>query len=146
MIHDIDIALNVLFPGRECTIHASGTGDVAGALAAFGRTPVYLSASRKASKKIRSVYIEEEDRTIEGDFMTQEVYVYRKPETYGQENGLYRQENTIEKLLVNKIEPLEIELATFVLAARDGRAFSVTPEEGLANVRISEAIYRDLSA
>jgi UDP-GlcNAc3NAcA epimerase len=65
-------------PGREYTVHASGTGDVAAALAAFGRTPVYLSASRKSSKKVRSVYIEEEDRTIEGDFMTQEVYVYRK--------------------------------------------------------------------
>ena len=146
MIHDIDIAFNVLFPGRECTLHASGTGDVAAALAAFGRTPVYLSASRKASKKVRSVYIEEEDRTIEGDFMTQEVYVYKKPEVYGQMNGLYRQENIIEKLLVNKVEPLKIELSTFVRAARDGRPFPVTPEQGLSNVRVCEAIYRGLSA
>lgn len=146
MIHDIDVAFNVLFPGRAYTAHASGTGDVAAALMSFGRTPVYLSASRKASKKVRSIYIEEEDRTIEGDFMTQEVYVYRKPEAYGQENGLYRQENIIEKLLVNKVEPLKIELATFVRAARDGKPFPVTPEQGLGNVRICEAIYRDLSA
>jgi len=146
MIHDIDIAFNVLFPGRECTLHASGTGDVAAALAAFGRTPVYLSASRKSSKKVRSIYIEEEDRTIEGDFMTQEVYVYKKPEVYGQMNGLYRQENIIEKLLVNKVEPLKIELSTFVRAARDGRPFPVTPEQGLSNVRVCEAIYRGLSA
>ena len=146
MIHDIDIAFNVLFPGREYTVHASGTGDVAAALISFGRTPVYLSASRKASKKVRSVYIEEEDRTIEGDFMTQEVYVYKKPEVYGQMNGLYRQENIIEKLLVNKVEPLKIELATFVRAARDNRPFPVTPEQGLGNVRICEAIYRSLSA
>ena len=146
MIHDIDVAFNVLFPGREYTVHASGTGDVAAALAAFGRTPVYLSASRKSSKKVRSVYIEEEDRTIEGDFMTQEVYVYRKPEAYGQENGLYRQENIIEKLLVNKVEPLKIELSTFVRAARDGKPFTVTPEQGLANVRVCEAISRSLAA
>jgi predicted dehydrogenase len=146
MIHDIDVAFNVLFPGRAYTAHASGTGDVAAALMSFGRTPVYLSASRKASKKVRSIYIEEEDRTIEGDFMAQEVYVYRKPEAYGQENGLYRQENIIEKLLVNKVEPLKIELATFVRAARDGKPFPVTPEQGLGNVRICEAIYRDLSA
>ena len=146
MIHDIDIVANVLFPGRDCTIQASGTGDVAAALMSFGRTPVYLSASRKASKKVRSVYIEEEDRTIEGDFMTQEVYVYRKPEAYGQENGLYRQENIIEKLLVNKVEPLKIELATFVRAARDNKPFPVTPEQGLGNVRVCEAIYRGLSA
>lgn len=146
MIHDIDVAFNVLFPGREYTVNASGTGDVAAALAAFGRTPVYLSASRKSSKKVRSVYIEEEDRTIEGDFMTQEVYVYRKPEAYGQENGLYRQENIIEKLLVNKVEPLKIELATFVRAARDGKPFTVTPEQGLSNVRVCEAISRSLAA
>jgi len=146
MIHDIDIAFNILFPDREYTVHASGTGDVAAALAAFGRTPAYLSASRKASKKVRSVYIEEEDRTIEGDFMTQEVYVYKKPEAYGQENGLYRQENIIEKLLVNKVEPLKIELATFVRAARDGKPFPVTPGQGLANVRVCETIYRGLAA
>ncbi len=146
MIHDIDVVLNVLFPEREYAVHASGTGDVAAALAAFGRTPVYLSASRKASKKVRSVYIEEEDRTIEGDFMTQEVYVYKKPGAYGQENGLYRQENIIEKLLVNKVEPLKIELSTFVRAARDGNPFPVTPEQGLANVRVCEAISRGLAA
>ncbi len=146
MIHDIDIAFNVFFPGREYTVHASGTGDVAAALAAFGRTPVYLSASRKASKKVRSVYIEEEDRTIEGNFMTQEVFVYRKPEAYGQAGGLYRQENVIESLLVNKVEPLAIELATFVRAARDGKPFPVTPEQGLGNVRVCEAIYQSLSA
>jgi len=146
MIHDIDVAFNVLFPGREYTVNASGTGDVAAALASFGRTPVYLSASRKASKKVRSIYIEEEDRTIEGDFMTQEVYVYRKPEAYGQENGLYRQENIIEKLLVNKVEPLKIELSTFLRAARDGKPFTVTPEQGLSNVRVCEAISRSLAA
>ncbi len=146
MIHDIDVAFNVLFPEREYTLTASGTGDVAAALAAFGRTPVYLSASRRSSKKVRSVYIEEEDRTIEGDFMTQEVYVYRKPEAYGQENGLYRQENIIEKLLVNKVEPLKIELSTFIRAARDGKPFTVTPEQGLGNVRVCEAISWSLAA
>ncbi|MDN7011948.1 Gfo/Idh/MocA family oxidoreductase [Methanoculleus sp. FWC-SCC3] len=146
MIHDIDVAFNVLFPGREYTVHASGTGDVAAALASFGRTPVYLSASRKSSKKVRSLYIEEEDRTIEGDFMTQEVYVYKKPEIYGQENGLYRQENIIEKLLVNKVEPLKIELSTFIRAARDGKPFTVTPAQGLSNVRVCEAISRGLAA
>jgi len=146
MIHDIDVAFNVLFPEREYTLTASGTGDVAAALAAFGRTPVYLSASRKSSKKVRSLYIEEEDRTIEGDFMTQEVYVYKKPEVYGQMNGLYRQENIIEKLLVNKVEPLKIELSTFLRAARDGKPFPVTPAQGLSNVRVCEEISRSLAA
>ena len=35
------------------------------------------------------VYIEEENFTIEGDFMTQEVYIYRKPEKYLHDNNKY---------------------------------------------------------
>jgi UDP-N-acetylglucosamine 3-dehydrogenase len=146
MIHDVDIVAHVLFPGEQCTIQASGTGDVAGALLTFGRTPVYLSASRKASKKVRLIYVEEEDRTIVGNLMTQEVAVYHKPAAYGQEDGYYRQENVTENLLVNKVEPLKIEVATFVRAACAGKPFPVTLEQGLANVRVCETIYQGLAA
>jgi predicted dehydrogenase len=140
MIHDIDVAFNVLFPGQEYTVRSHGTDDIAAALISIGETPVYLSASRKASKKVRSIYIEEENRTIEGDFMTQEIYVHRKPDAYGQTNGLYRQENIIEKLLVNKVEPLKTELQAFVRCARDSVPFPVTPEQGLANMQVCEEI------
>jgi predicted dehydrogenase len=57
MIHDIDIVFNALF-GSEYTMNACGSFDVCGALFDFGHTPVYLSASRKASKKIRLIRIE----------------------------------------------------------------------------------------
>jgi len=144
MIHDIDVIFNALFPGRDYTLTASGTEDVAAALATFGTTPVYLSASRKSSKKIRSIYIEEENRTIEADFMTQEVYVYRKPCHYDQTDGLYRQENIIEKLLVNKVEPLKTELQTFVRCAREGKPFPVTPEQGLLNLQVCETVKQGL--
>jgi predicted dehydrogenase len=145
MIHDIDIVFNALFPGQDYTLSSTGTADIAAALLTFGTTPVYLSASRKSSKKVRAIYVEEENLTIEGDFMTQEVYVYRKPGAYGQENGLYRQENIIEKVLVNKVEPLKIELQTFVRAARDGKPFPVSPAQGLENLRVCEAIRAGLS-
>ncbi|TAJ45655.1 Gfo/Idh/MocA family protein [Methanofollis fontis] len=144
MIHDIDIAFNLFFPGREYAIAAGGTGDVAAALATFDTTPVYLSASRKASKKVRSIYIEEESRTVEADYMTQEIYVYRKPSEYGLEDGLYRQENIIEKVLVNKVEPLKTELQTFVRCATEGVPFPITPDEGVLNLRVCEEIGRRL--
>jgi len=146
MMHDVDIVSHVLFPGKTCTIHASGTGDVAAALATFGRTPVYLSASRKASRKIRLAYIEEEDRTIAGNLMTQEITVYHRPAAYDQKNGLYRQENVIENLLVNRVEPLKIELETFLRAAHEKKPFPVTLDQGLENIRVCDAIYRELSA
>ncbi|MCP1716191.1 putative dehydrogenase [Methanocalculus alkaliphilus] len=145
MIHDIDILVNAFFPDSEYSFSVRGSKDIAHVLGGVDSTSFYLSASRKSAKKIRSIYIEEEERTVEGDFMTQEIYVYRKPETYDQTNGLYRQENIIEKVLVNKVEPLKVELQAFVRAARDGRMFDVTPEEGLTNLRICEAIQRGIS-
>ncbi len=143
MIHDIDILVNAFFPNSEYSFSARGNKDIAHVLGGIDTASFYLSASRKSAKKIRSIYIEEEERTIEGDFMTQEIYVYRKPETYDQTNGLYRQENIIEKVLVNKVEPLKVELQAFVRAARDGKPFLVTPEQGLLNLKICEAIQQE---
>ena len=81
MIHDIDILLNEFFP-EPCDVHSVGNADVMSVLMKCENIPVSLSASRKASKKIRLFYVEDEDFTIEGDFMTQEVTIYRKPGQY----------------------------------------------------------------
>ena len=139
MIHDIDILCNVLMSGDFRT-DAAGTPEVVSVLFRFGNTPAILSASRKASKKVRSIYIEEEEFTIEGDFMAQEIYVYRKPGNYRMEPERYVQENIIEKVMVNKVEPLKVELRTFIECARAGRAFPVTPEQAVTNLRICEMI------
>ncbi|MDN7025426.1 Gfo/Idh/MocA family oxidoreductase [Methanoculleus sp. FWC-SCC1] len=141
MIHDIDIMRNVLFDGAY-GLSSVGTTDVCSALFTFDGTPVYLSASRKSSKKIRSVYIEQEDMTIEGDFMTQEVYVHRKPGQYASENERYVQENIIEKVLVNKVEPLKVELATFLDCAKQNKPFPITPDQAATNLAICEEIAR----
>ncbi|HOT95478.1 MAG TPA: Gfo/Idh/MocA family oxidoreductase [Methanoregulaceae archaeon] len=140
MIHDIDILANVLFPGVSCRISAAGDSDICSALFAMGACHAHISASRRSSKKIRSLYIEEEGLTIEGDFMTQEVYVYRKPDRYSSNGGRYVQENIIEKLLVNRVEPLRVELQAFLAAVSGGPAFPVTLAEGVENLRIADAI------
>jgi predicted dehydrogenase len=139
MIHDIDIILNSLMktPSR---IHSVGTADLCSVLMACDGVPVALSASRKASKKIRMIYIEEEDFTVEGDFMSQEVTIYRKPGQYQFENERYVQENIIEKVMVNKVEPLKVELATFIACARDHVPFPVTPEQAIRNLVVGEQI------
>ena len=145
MIHDIDIVFNVLFAG-EYELHAAGNADLCSALIEFGSSSsiVSLSASRKASKKIRKIYIEEEEFTVEGDFMNQEIYVYRKPGRYGIENERYTQENIIEKVLVNKVEPLKEELKTFVRCVEKGEEFTITPLQALNNLRICEEIKHGL--
>ena len=145
MIHDIDIALHAFFHCRPSSLVSAGNDDVASALMRWGKTPVYLSTSRKASKKIRMCYIEEEEFTIEGDFMAQEIYVHRKPGRYTLEDDRYVQENIIEKVMVNKLEPLKVELATFLACAAQGKPFPITPSEAVENLEICEEIRRGLS-
>lgn len=141
MIHDLDIAFNVLFRGEEnFSIHSAGSENVCEALATFPDSVVSISASRLSSKKFRTFYVEAEDFTAEGDFMTQEVYIYRKPGKYGVENERYLQENIIEKVLVNKVEPLKVELKSFLECVRGKKSFPVTPQEALKNLRICELI------
>ncbi|WP_292410856.1 MULTISPECIES: Gfo/Idh/MocA family protein [unclassified Methanoculleus] len=142
MIHDIDIVRNVLLPAGAYRLSSSGNEDVCSALFSFEGTPVYLSASRKSSKKIRMIYIEEEEFTIEGDFMAQEIYIHRKPGQYAVENERYVQENIIEKVLVNKQEPLKLELSTFLSCVDRGREFPVSPAQALRNMEICEDVAR----
>lgn len=139
MIHDIDIVFNAFFHS-DYTVKCSGNGDICSALLQFGETPVYLSASRKSSKKVRMIYIEEEECTIEGDFMSQEIFIHRKPGQYSLENDRYIQENIIEKVLVNKLEPLKVELRTFVDCVKSGKPFPITPEQAALNLRVCEEI------
>ncbi|HNX38959.1 MAG TPA: Gfo/Idh/MocA family oxidoreductase [Methanothrix sp.] len=145
MIHDIDIVFNALFPGeRDYRIFSAGSANVCEAMAVFPGTVVSFSASRLSCKKFRSLYVESQDFTAEGDFMTQEVYIYRKPGKYGVEGERYTQENIIEKVLVNKVEPLKVELKTFLDCINGRRIFPVTPDQALQNLRICEQIKVEL--
>ena len=139
MIHDIDIVANVFFP-EVGTIRSMGNADLCSVQMDAGGVPVSLSASRKASKKIRLIYIEDEEFTVEGDFMSQEVTIYRKPGQYRFENERYVQENIIEKVMVNKVEPLKVELSAFLDCAKSGRSFPVTPAQAIRNLDICEQI------
>lgn len=146
MIHDVDIVFNVLFnEHKHYKIYSAGNKDICKALIIFNNSVVALSASRMASKKIRTIYVEDKEFTIEGDFMNQEIYVYRKPGKYGMENERYIQENIIEKVLVNKVEPLKVELKTFIDCIKKNKDFPVTPEQALNNLRICEKIRGNLN-
>lgn len=139
MIHDIDIVANVFF-SEIGTIRSMGNADLCTVQMDAGGVPVALSASRRASKKIRLIYVEDEEFTVEGDFMSQEVTIYRKPGQYQFENERYVQENITEKVMVNKVEPLKVELSAFVDCAKSGRAFPVTPDQAIRNLDICEKI------
>ena len=142
MIHDIDLIFS-LIPAKTWSVLSAGNADVAAALFTINDNPVYLSASRKASKKVRSIYIEEEDFTVEGDFMHQEIYIHRKPGKISFEDARYTQDSVMEKVLVNQVEPLKRELSTFLDCVKSGSKFPVTPEQGLFNLQVCETITRN---
>jgi predicted dehydrogenase len=143
MIHDIDIVFNVLFKDDDdYSIYSAGNRNVCKTVIVFEGSLVALSASRMGSKKFRTLYTEDEELTTEGDFMAQEVFVYRKPKKYEKENERYIQENIIEKVLVNKVEPLKVELKTFIDCVRSGKEFPVTPRQALLNLEICREIIK----
>ena len=145
MIHDIDIVFNAFYKNEDnFRIVSAGNKNICKAMIVFEDSVAALSASRMSSKKFRTLYIEEMDQTTEGDFMTQEVFIYRKPKKYEKENERYTQENIIEKVLVNKVEPLKVELKTFLDCARSGREFPVTPQEALLNLKICQEIRKGI--
>ncbi|HSQ94279.1 MAG TPA: Gfo/Idh/MocA family oxidoreductase [Methanoregula sp.] len=139
MIHDIDILLHEFF-SDPCEIHSVGNDDVMSVLMKCDNIPVVLSASRKASKKIRLFYVESEEFTIEGDFMTQEITIHRKPGQYQVEAQRYVQENIIEKVMVGKVEPLKRELETFIDCVKKERPFPITPEQAIRNLEFCEKV------
>lgn len=139
MIHDIDLIWNAFFPETaEGELYSLGDDDFYKMVGKFDDCIISLSASRLACQKTRSIYVEEEDLTIEGDFMAQEVYIYRKPGIYGEVNTRYAQENIIEKVLINRVEPLKEELKTFIQCVQKGEPFPVTPQQAVHNLKIAE--------
>jgi predicted dehydrogenase len=140
MIHDIDLVWNHFFRGeKNFDLYSVGNNNLFKTVANFGRCLVSLSASRIACSKIRTIHIEEDEFTVDGDFMTQEVYIHRKPDAYGETNTRYAQENIIEKVLINRVEPLKEELKNFLDCVKAGKQFSVTPEQAVLNLKIAES-------
>ena len=120
-----------------------GDSDTCNSNMRFNNSIVLLSSSRKSSKKIRSIYIDEEDFNIEGDFINQEITINRKP-TFNLTNQKFTQENLIEKVLVNKKEPLVEELKTFINCVKTHTQFPVTLKDGIRNLKLCEDIYNNL--
>ncbi|MHA1333588.1 MAG: Gfo/Idh/MocA family oxidoreductase [Candidatus Odinarchaeia archaeon] len=145
MIHDIDLVWNNFFKDiPKYMLYSFGNENFCKVIVRFEDYIVSLSASRISCKKIRTIYVEDKTISIEGDFMDQEVYVYRRPTKYSAEDDKYVQENIIEKVLVNKVEPLKQELKKFIECVKHSKQFPVTLEQGLLNLKIVDEIKHKL--
>jgi len=143
MIHDIDI-MRELFCKVPNSIYAVGNDDIHSVIiTAPNNIPIYLSASRKSSKKIRSIYVETPEFTIDADYMSQEIMIYSKPDRFKLTDGRYNQENLVEKVIVNKVEPLKEELKIFVECVKYDMEFPVSIDDAINNMLICEEILRE---
>jgi len=150
MIHDIDI-MNWLVGGPIRTIHAEGIVDVLGkgsidyaeSLIKFEDGAVAnLVGSRITEDKIRTITVHTESSYIQVDCVSRSIQISRKT-NYRLDVGhdiTYRQENILEKVIVQQYEPLKAQLVDFIRCAKSGDTPLVSGSAGLEAVRIADEI------
>lgn len=145
MIHDLDIVLSVL---GEMPIDVQATGTKGNAYATATLTfpsgvVASLTASRVTQRKVRTLDITAEDRLVSADFLDRGVEIHRHslPE-FIQENGdvRYRHESVVEYPTVERGEPLQGELDSFVEAVRTDSEPEVTGSDGVRALRLARRI------
>jgi predicted dehydrogenase len=141
MIHDIDLVRHVFFGRDPDTIVSAVSGDVARTIMTFGESIVSLSASRSSMVKVRDMVIECDAYTVTADLVDQGLYVHWRPDHTVFEDGEYRQEQLMEKIVVPRTEPLRAELAEFVRCVSEGDEFPVTIEQAVQNIELCERIH-----
>jgi predicted dehydrogenase len=150
MIHDIDLALDLM--GQEPTSVAaygltafSGAIDHATVQLGFDSGPLLtLTASRVTEQKIRSIDVTTLKAYVEGDLLNKSISVHRR--TVGEylsqnHQGIkYRQESIVERIYVPMLEPLLLELQSFVESILENKPSSIPAGDGLKTLRLATLI------
>ncbi len=139
MIHDIDILLSLVNSEVE-DIRAVGVPvlssdiDIANARIEFKSGCVAnVTASRISKEKMRKIRIFQEDAYISLDYQAQELFVYRKAGG----DGLEKPKIAMEKIEVEKGEPLQAELTTFIDSVRSRTRPLVSGHEGKEALKVA---------
>ena len=130
----------------------------------LGLTPssrINNNASRVSLKTMRKIRIFAPDCYISIDTQEGKAVVYRKKAGFGEVAEKLKDASNlkvmlemrklaygdlveVEKLKLDAVEPLKLELASFTSAVRDDRAPEVTGEDGVRAVRVAAAVVADL--
>jgi len=165
MIHDLDIVLH-LVGEKKCAIDAVGVNvlgpceDVANARLRFsGQTVANLTASRLALKTERKIRVFCPTAYLSMDYQKKSGIAIKLADNVDLIR-MARERNfedlsqfanldfgsmlKIEPLVVDDVEPLRMEIESFVESVRTGQSKGVTAEEGLAAVELAEQITRTI--
>lgn len=142
MIHDIDIVMSIV-KGSVVEVSAFGRSvfsrqeDIANAQLVFQSGCIAnLTASRVTRKKIRRMEITQVDSFISIDYLEQELAVYKKTSSLPK--------LLIEKPVMQKGEPLRLELEHFVRCVRNGERPLVGLEEGKNALEVALRILEEI--
>ena len=148
MIHDLDLLLasvrSEVVSVEAVGVHVlSPRTDIANARLRFASGCIAnLTASRISRERVRKARFFQHDAYISIDFMAQDVEVYRTVAPQGAGRPII----TGGKIEVMKDEPLRLELADFVDAARSGRAPTVTAQAGREALALATRIAEEMEA
>lgn len=148
MIHDLDLAADLVGRPPESFTAAglrvgSATIDHAQAHLRFGSGPlVDLTASRVTEQKVRCIEVTALDAYVQCDLLSKQISIHRR--TFGEylrpvrPGGIkYRQESIVEQIHVPVIEPLLLELQSFLGCISDGEMTLVCAKSGLDALRLA---------
>lgn len=145
MIRDVDV-VQALVDDEPTSIASTRTrgGQYLNATMRYDSgTVAQLTASRLTQRTVRELSITAEECFITVDFIDQDVAVYRHSVAEyvpSNDDGTYRHENVIERPVVEKADPLERELDSFVKTVRNGGEPAVTGTDGLYALELALAI------
>jgi predicted dehydrogenase len=146
MIHDIDIILSLVNSPVEL-IRAVGIPvispqiDIANARIEFSNGCVAnVTASRVSREKMRKIRIFQPDAYLSLDYIQQEVMVCRRTPD-GQEE---RPQLVMERLEIEKDEPLEVEISAFIDSVRTRNRPIVSGQEGREALRVALEILKEI--
>jgi predicted dehydrogenase len=145
MIHDIDVLFSLA--GSELTaLNALGTREnryIDAQLGFESGVVASLTASRLTREKVRKLSITTTESWIVVDYLDQSIEMHRHslPEYIEQQGELrYRHEGIVERPMVESVEPLKRELASFVECVRSGREPEVSAADGLCALDVAKRI------
>ncbi len=146
MIHDIDIALNIV-RSKVKRMAVVGTSvftkkdDLVSAQIEFENGCIAnILASRASQNKERTLSVTQKDSYVKLDYTDQEIYVHRKSSSEHEVSKgslRYKQESLVERIFVHKENPLKLELQHFIDCLKNGSPRQVGVAEELYSLEIA---------
>ena len=146
MIHDIDIALNLIDSKVKSLKAVAGSAftdmeDYASCQLLFenGCMANFIS-SRATQEKIRTMSLSQKDAYVFLDFNEQDIQIHRQASSdyfMTKEELTYRQESMIERIFVHKGNPLKLEIQHFLDCAMRDAKRHISAENELRSLKIA---------